>query len=56
MWDLKHFIKELGWSQAELARRLKVNKNTVNNWVGGETPQVVRLYLELLCRLKEETK
>ena len=55
MWELSEYLDKLGWSQAELGRRIGVSSNTVSNWVvGDKVPRVVRLYLELLCRLKEE--
>lgn len=50
MVDLSGYLKELGWSQGELARRIKVKPNTVNRWVNKKTncPEVVILYLRLL--------
>ena len=54
MVDLSGYLKDLRWSQAELARRIKVEKNTVSRWINKKTecPEVVILYLELLTRVQ----
>lgn len=44
----QRWLKELGWSQAELARRLGVSPPTVTNWVNrSEFPKYSEAYLEL---------
>ncbi len=45
-------LKEMGWTQAELAEHLDVRKATVNDWIKGRSPipRIVRLYLTLLMR------
>ncbi len=45
-------IRDLGWTQAELAEHLDVRAATVNDWIRGRfpVPKVVRLYLPLLLR------
>ena len=56
MDDLERYLGILGWSQAELGRRIGVSKTSVSSWSVGRhpVPKVVLLYLELLCRLKGE--
>ena len=45
--DVKRYIKKHGFTQASLAERLGVHKNTVNNWVRqGIVPRWVRRWLE----------
>lgn len=36
--ELLDALDVVGWSQAELSRRLKVHKNTVGDWVAGKYP------------------
>lgn len=36
--QLKSALSELAWSQAELARRLDCDINTVNRWATGKVP------------------
>lgn len=60
--DHKQFraaLRHLGWTQAELARRLHLgSKNTVSRWLapGGHIPGPVRAYLELALKVMELTK
>lgn len=44
----------LGWSQAELAKRLGVHKNTVSKWATGQThlPGPVNAYLNLAVKVR----
>lgn len=44
-------LKTLGWSKAELARRLGVMPSTVSAWRHG-APQYVSAYLALALELK----
>lgn len=48
-------LEILGWSQAELARRLYVHPNTVTGWATGRTkvPGPVVAYLGLAVKAKE---
>ncbi len=42
--------KKMGWTQNELARRMKVNQVTIAVWeTGGQVPS--RIYLDKLCIL-----
>ena len=56
MDELERYMNILGWSQAELSRRIGVSKTTVCSWNNErhEVPRVVLLYLGILCRLKLE--
>lgn len=53
-FDLGAMLDVLGWSQAELARRVDVHPNTVSGWSTGRTnvPGPVRAYLELAVKAK----
>lgn len=45
---LEKFLSELGWSGAELARRLGVSYKTVSNWrTSGRVPEYALAYLRL---------
>ena len=48
--DLKTYLHELGWSQAELARRIKVYPATVSQWK--EVPGAVEAYVKLAIDVK----
>jgi Helix-turn-helix len=52
-FDLASALEELGWSQAELARRLGLHVNTVSAWATKRTeiPGPVRAYLDLRLKL-----
>ena len=56
MDELREYLDILGWSQAELGRRIGVSGTSVSSWVKGRhsVPKVVLLYLGILCRLKLE--
>jgi transcriptional regulator with XRE-family HTH domain len=58
MDELEQKLEELGWSQAELGRRIRVSQTTVTNWVRGRhsVPYVVLKYLDLLLILRREIK
>jgi transcriptional regulator with XRE-family HTH domain len=50
---LEQLLGSLGWSQAELGRRIDVHRNTVSKWFrDNNPPKVVLLYLELLIELR----
>lgn len=48
-------LKEIGWSQAELSRRIRVYPNTVSAWATGKVPVpgYVLSYLEVVRTLVE---
>jgi ribosome-binding protein aMBF1 (putative translation factor) len=48
---MKAALKSLGWSKAELARRLDVRPGTVTDW-GDSPPGYASAYLELALELK----
>lgn len=50
--DLEPALMTLGWSQQQLADRLKVHKNTVSAWATGRVglPGPVEAYLDLAVR------
>lgn len=51
---LEQLLKELGWSQAELGRRIGVHKNTISNWCSSnKPPEVVIFYLEMKLQLRK---
>jgi hypothetical protein len=47
--DLDIYLKELGWSKAELARRIDVDPKTVSRWK--KIPGPVAAYLRLVRRI-----
>ena len=47
--DLKQILEEIGWSQAELSRRVGVSEATITRWV--EVPGPVEAYIRLVYRL-----
>jgi transcriptional regulator with XRE-family HTH domain len=52
MMDFEGFLVELGWSQAELGRRLGVHPNTILRWKREGCPKVVLEYLRLKVELR----
>lgn len=52
---LQDALDTLGWSQAELARRIEVHANSVSGWMTGKTPLPgpVKAYLRLAVKAKE---
>ncbi len=47
--ELKECLKELGWKQSDLARRLEISVGTVSRWANGEPiPSYVAQYLGLV--------
>lgn len=51
--ELLDALRELGWSQARLARRLEIDPNTVSRWVSsGRVPGYAREYLRALVLVK----
>ena len=53
--DLKHALKALGWTQAQLAENLGVDLATVSRWANGHlpVPQYAVSYLELAMKVKD---
>lgn len=49
--DLEPSLLVLGWSRAELARRLGVHRNTADLWATKGPPKYARAYLELAVRV-----
>ena len=47
---------EKGLNQREIANKLNITYNTINNWIIGETPNNIRQYLQLLYILDIEIK
>lgn len=50
--QLREALSELGWSQRELARRLRVHQNTVTQWMRGEAPGYAEAYVMLALSVK----
>lgn len=45
-------IRELGWSQAKLGRKLGVTPKTISNWrSAGSAPEYVNSYLDLALQV-----
>jgi len=53
--DLKRTLKDLGWTQAQLAERLGVDLATVSRWANGHlpVPQYAVAFLDLAMRVKD---
>ena len=52
--ELKQNLKTLGWSQAELARRIDVTPTAVSRWCRGrKVPGSVAKYVELAVSVKK---
>jgi transcriptional regulator with XRE-family HTH domain len=51
--DISRDLVILGWSQADLAERIDVHRNTVSAWATGkaETPGPVKAYLALAIKV-----
>ena len=45
--EMRSILTELGWSQNELARRLKIRSSTVSQWPEAKIPGPVEGYLTL---------
>ena len=45
-YSLEEQLRILGWSGAELARRLAVSEATVSRWRSGRVPRSVLVYLD----------
>lgn len=43
--DMRGALVELGWKQADLCRRIEMNKNTVSAWANSAPPAWVGEYL-----------
>lgn len=50
MNEFNTLLRELGWSRAELGRRLALNKNTISHWI--EPKGYAMAYLALALRVK----
>lgn len=48
---METMLKQLGWTKAELARRLGLQRTTVSGW-GNDAPQYALAYLDLALKLK----
>lgn len=47
--ELRECLKELGWKQSDLARRLEITEATVSRWANGEPiPAYISQYLGLV--------
>ena len=54
---MKELLKKVGWTQAEFARQISVNKDTVNSWCQGEVDSgAYRLAIKYLTLLVQVTK
>jgi hypothetical protein len=53
-FDLEAVLHTLGWSQAELSRRVEVHANTVSGWATDRTklPGSVKAYLVLAMKVR----
>ena len=51
-YDWQSALSALGWSKAELARRLGVHVNTVGSW-GKKAPRYVEAFLALCSQVNE---
>ena len=54
MDELCGYLRELGWTQVELSKRLDVHVVTVNTWATGRipVPKSVLLWLSLLVQVR----
>ena len=43
MKELQNFLIISGWTQNELARKLKVDKGQMSRWMNGQEPQALRV-------------
>lgn len=50
--EFKAALKALGWRQADLYRRLELNKNTTSGWATHGAPTWVAEYLRALLGIK----
>ena len=53
---VKKVCRELGITQAELARMLKVSPHVISKWVTSSTPHTAKLALELMLENKKLKK
>lgn len=50
--EMRDILAELGWTQNELARRLKVRSSTVSQWPEDKIPGPAAAYLRLRVNAK----
>lgn len=50
--QLNDALRRLGWSRAELGRRINLHPNTISRW-GDKVPGPVAAYLRLAVRANE---
>lgn len=52
--ELRLRLRDMQWTSAELARRVKVNPHTVSNWTTGKTPipGSVAAFVRLACDMR----
>ena len=51
---LRDMMHELGWTQAELSKRVETHRNVVSRWMNGHTrvPGAVIAFLKLTVKLR----
>jgi len=49
--ELQIILKEIGWTQVELCRRMEIHPSTASKW--DKVPVPVAAYLELACQVRK---
>ena len=55
-FDINRALLELGWSRAELSRKLGIHKNTVSKWGNDNVPEYAIAYMELALKVRRFAK
>jgi transcriptional regulator with XRE-family HTH domain len=50
--EFKAALRQIGWKQSDIARRMGLHRNTVNGWVSNGAPQWAAEYLRALLAIK----
>ncbi|WAW09748.1 hypothetical protein NB640_11045 [Oxalobacter vibrioformis] len=50
--EFKAALRELGWKQADICRKMELHRNTVSAWAASGPPTWAREYLQAMLAIK----